>query len=449
MIVEPAIPPDSNARSDNGRVVWFDMTALFAFYLDNGSVTGIQRVEIMLLLELYSIAYGTESVQAGSKTSDHIRSCYFDQIANAYREAPFRTLNKRLRTFLAGKHKRSSGLSKALISLIPKPVRPERFLDKSLSNLSDPICRFQVDDVVVVLGAVWFRPPYVDSLLRTCTTYRLRLCIFMHDLIPVRFPEWFSPAYVNEMTSILDAVLQRAELVLSNSQHTAQDVRQYCEERNLPRHMPKVLRFGDEILLPEGNIGTKAKRRIAGYTNPGFVLMVGSIGIRKNQALLIKVWERLYRTHGQSTPYLVLIGKYVGRSNIGNLSSGATNCRIIHVPDCNDLELAEFYRCCAFTMFPSLAEGWGLPVAESLSCGKICIASDRAAIPEVGRDLVEYCGPNDVDRCYQLTERYFFDLKLRTDAEKRIIVQYRKTKWSETTRNMICAITDVTSQPSN
>ena len=63
-----------------------------------------------------------------------------------------------------------------------------------------------------------------------------------------------------------------------------------------------------------------------------------------------------------------------------------------------DVELALLYRKCLLTMFPSLAEGWGLPVGESLAYGKICIASRAGAIPEVGGELVDYVDPYDASR---------------------------------------------------
>ena len=59
----------------------------------------------------------------------------------------------------------------------------------------------------------------------------------------------------------------------------------------------------------------------------------------------------------------------------------------------NDAELRALYENCEFFVYPSLYEGWGLPVAEALAFGKFVLASDRGSIPEVGGDLVEYIDP--------------------------------------------------------
>ena len=72
-------------------------------------------------------------------------------------------------------------------------------------------------------------------------------------------------------------------------------------------------------------------------------------------------------------------------------------------------ELRQAYRSCLFTVFPSLCEGWGLPVAESLVQGKFCVASNCTSIPEVGGDLIDYFDPTDDDDALAKIERVLLD----------------------------------------
>src|SRR5262249_12980006 len=152
------------------------------------------------------------------------------------------------------------GLSKALISMIPKPLRPKRFFDTQIANAFDTPCAFQPGDVFTVLGATWFRPSYVDCIVTVCETHRMRLCVLVHDLIPIRFPAWFPAAFVKQMKHLWDILLDRADLLLANSSHTAEDVARYCGERNLRRHAPSILRFGDDLRPPEGGDGGPGTR---------------------------------------------------------------------------------------------------------------------------------------------------------------------------------------------
>ncbi|MDT8349839.1 glycosyltransferase, partial [Roseomonas mucosa] len=66
------------------------------------------------------------------------------------------------------------------------------------------------------------------------------------------------------------------------------------------------------------------------------------------------------------------------------------------VRDPSDEELLALYRGCRFTLFPSLFEGWGLPVSESLALGRPCIASNRTSLPEAGGALARYFDPDDL-----------------------------------------------------
>src|SRR6185369_13238514 len=417
------------------RAIWFDITDLFEFYSANISVTGIQRVEIMLLLELIDRARSI-----GTRLStEALRVCYFDPEAKRWREAPLESLKKRLEAFLHGKHRRSSGIAKAFISVIPKRVRPARFFDAPLLSRTSQVCDFQKDDVLVVLGAIWFRPHYLERVVDTCRAFQLRLSILVHDLIPIRFRQWFSDEWVGAMTQLWDTALRQADLLLANSQHTAADVIRFCEERGLPQHSPVVVRFGDSIPLLEGGVGRNFRRALRHYSKPGFVLSVGSIDPRKNQSLLLKVWERLYSAHGSETPYLVLLGKFVADQDSRALKNDVDD-RIIHIANASDRELGELYRACTFTIFPSFAEGWGLPVAKSLACGKVCAASNATAIPEVGKDVLEYFDPNDLEACYRLVERLFYDNRFRAEAERRIQSGYKRTRWSETLEELLHAV---------
>jgi glycosyltransferase involved in cell wall biosynthesis len=80
---------------------------------------------------------------------------------------------------------------------------------------------------------------------------------------------------------------------------------------------------------------------------------------------------------------------------------------------------------CLLTIFPSLAEGWGLPVAESLAHGKFCVASNRTSIPEVGGDLIDYFDPADEDQVVAKIERVLFEPGYLAAREARLRTEYR------------------------
>ena len=97
----------------------------------------------------------------------------------------------------------------------------------------------------------------------------------------------------------------------------------------------------------------------------------------------------------------------------------------------SDTELRQAYRSCLFTIFPSLCEGWGLPIAESLVQGKFCVASNRTSIPEVGGDFVDYFDPTNDDDALAKIERLLFDPAYLAAREARLQAEYRPRSWAD------------------
>jgi glycosyltransferase involved in cell wall biosynthesis len=69
--------------------------------------------------------------------------------------------------------------------------------------------------------------------------------------------------------------------------------------------------------------------------------------------------------------------------------------KIILKSDVSDEELDALYDKCMFTIYPSLYEGWGLPISESLGKGKLCVCSNTSSMPEAGREFALYIDPTN------------------------------------------------------
>jgi glycosyltransferase involved in cell wall biosynthesis len=88
------------------------------------------------------------------------------------------------------------------------------------------------------------------------------------------------------------------------------------------------------------------------------------------------------------------------------------------------------YRECLFTVYPSFEEGWGLPVAESLRHGKVCISSSRGALSEIS-PLVILLDPIDVCLWRDAIQTHIANASLRADAEARIRRSFVPTTWEQ------------------
>jgi len=186
--------------------------------------------------------------------------------------------------------------------------------------------------------------------------------------------------------------------------------------------------------------GTAGTERAINFP-PRFVLFVSTIEIRKNHRLLVRVWQRLLERHGaDAVPVLVFVGQ-VGWLVDDLLAELATSHylggKIAHMPGLSDAELRQAYQSCLFTVFPSLSEGWGLPVAESLVRGKFCVASNATSIPEVGGDFIDYFDPTDDDDALAKIERVLLEPGYLAAREARLRAEYRPRTWADCAHQLI------------
>ncbi len=129
------------------------------------------------------------------------------------------------------------------------------------------------------------------------------------------------------------------------------------------------------------------------------VLCVSSIGLRKNQVALLRVWRGFtmslaMRCRASSLP---AASSTRCRSRRFWRMTADVGGKVAFVGPVTDAELTWLYRACDFTVFPSLNEGWGLPVGESLWMGKPCLSSSLSSLPEVGGEYAVYFDPRDED----------------------------------------------------
>ena len=128
-----------------------------------------------------------------------------------------------------------------------------------------------------------------------------------------------------------------------------------------------------------------------------YFLCVGTIEPRKNHALLFDVWRDLAARMGERTPRLVIVGQS-GPMSGAILDPAAEQQLAPHVElleKCPDRDLADLMGNASGLLFPSLAEGFGLPLVEALQMGTPAIASDIPIFREIGQGIPTFLGVED------------------------------------------------------
>src|SRR5262249_37824051 len=125
---------------------------------------------------------------------------------------------------------------------------------------------------------------------------------------------------------------------------------------------------------------------------PYFVCL-GTIEARKNQSLLIRVWEKLVQNLGDNAPRLVMIGRPGWHYNKTKKLLAKVDPKtrfIIESPGLSDNDAIYLMQRARALLFPTLAEGFGLPVGEALVLHVPVLCSDLGELREVGRNVPDY-----------------------------------------------------------
>jgi glycosyltransferase involved in cell wall biosynthesis len=302
---------------------------------------------------------------------------------------------------------------------------------------------FEAGDLLVVLGGAWIRnPAYINDLWALKCAKEVTLVSTVYDVIQHKYQSLFPQGVGDEFGRHCQRLLQISDLVLTCSRRSARDIVDFCLQGKVPIPPIKVFRLGDEAASIDPQARLQSDLLAPLQPQPRFVLYVSSIDVRKNHRLLFELWRRLITDHGGNTPTLVLVGRvgWRGEEAMDLLSSDPVlQTRVVILQGVNDKTLDWLYQNCMFTVYPSLYEGWGLPVAESLRHGKVCIASDGGSLPEVAPGIVDYVNPLDFMGWYRALVQYCFSpgvLALRAERAR----AYVPTEWRAVAREVLSLI---------
>jgi glycosyltransferase involved in cell wall biosynthesis len=294
------------------------------------------------------------------------------------------------------------------------------------------------DDMLLIAGTGWTDPHAVARVAAAKARCGVQVALLVYDIVPLRRPEWFNPITTARFREWLDGMLALSERLLAISVATAQDLAAYRRECGLPDRVVHPVRLGDGFSDQEAENAADP-----GIDGP-YALFVSTIEIRKNHALLVDVWRRLIaRLGADQVPALVFAGRegeLTGDLLAKLRTHGGLDGKIILRHTASDADIAALYSGCAFTLFPSLYEGWGLPVTESLVFGKPCFASSATSIPEAGGRLARYFDPLDPDDATRQIERLLQDPVGLAAWQAEITRDFRPVPWRHTAETMLAGL---------
>lgn len=285
-------------------------------------------------------------------------------------------------------------------------------------------------DMLVVLWGEWADETYRLNLV-TAKEAGILLVNVVYDMLPVLTPQ-YSGHSTQAMFDYYSEVIPLSDLVLAISESTKRDLTKWLKGRKLSVPAIETFRLGDDFALSEPEKPHDEVFLRNFKKNSTFILCVGTIEARKNHTLLYYTYK-LAAERGEELPMLVVVGRRGWKTDdifdIMSTDPEMTD-KIIFLQGTSDEELSWLYRNCAFTIYASFYEGWGLPIAESIAYGKPCLSSNTSSMPEVAGDLVGYFSPFSSEECLEQIKKLL--VKKELDAAISRIRNYKTTSWDTT-----------------
>ncbi len=260
--------------------------------------------------------------------------------------------------------------------------------------------------------------------------------IFVHDLAfrirPAEVP-WQQRAY---MGAVLGPALRSAAAVLVPSESTKRDL---LDHYRLPDLEFRV------AVIPEGVPSQVPAGPLPEGLEPGFILAVGTIEPRKNYSRLLAAFRRLRGRDGAPTdghpqvPQLVIAGR-PGWAYGDTLQRIAAEPGVRYLGHVDEPTLSALYESASVLAFPSLYEGFGLPLLEAMSRGKPAVVGTAGSLPELAMGAAITVRPDDVDAIAGALERLLADAGLRQklgDEGRRRAAGYTWTRAAELTLEVL------------
>lgn len=419
---------------DTGKL-WIDLTMLLTW---PGQLTGIQRVEYNLAVrfsenpntrfcvfdkdnrrlieyDFKHIAYKINQLQLHNQ--QHIIESVVDN-ANHYGRA-LRFIKKS---------------SKIVVRVLPNRSKAylhdkyHRWQIKQSPTSAQPKAQIKQSDTLLILSGDWSDGVFSSVVNELRSDVECKVLQVVYDMLPVVQPAFFVPYMSEQFSNYMESIFKISDGILAISESTKRDIELFQKAKKLPNCPIKVFRLGEDF------VDMKHEKPQLPIEPGKFLLSVGTVEARKNHLALYYMVREAIRSN-IDLPTIVVAGKQgwlVDNFLYLVKNDPVISQKIIFLHGGTDRELAWLFKNCLFTLYPSFYEGWGLPIAESLFYGKLCLASGTSSMPEIAGDLIDYYSPNNPGEMLECTAKYLNNPKRLKDKEEKIKEKYTSTSWDAT-----------------
>jgi glycosyltransferase involved in cell wall biosynthesis len=339
--------------------------------------------------------------------------------------------------------RRGQGTGCPLPGRLVNPRIPDRVLLSAWRRFHWPPVDALIGPVDVFHTSDWVHPPQRRGV--SVAT--------INDLGPLVHPEWYPPDVASIHRCKDQAAAERAALIITISEFTR---REFLGAFDVDPGRVRAVPLGvSPAFRPREPGRAAATARRLGLTLP-FVLYVGTREPRKNVTGLIDIFGRMRERRpdlalaivgmrpDREAAYVHGVGRWAGQEiaeGIHRRDLGQSVCVVgfVSLP-----ELIDLYSAAAVLVYPTLYEGFGLPVLEAMACGLPVVASDRSALPEVVGDAGILSDPDDPDTFASDAVRVLEDPAMRDRCRTRGLARAARFTWDAMARRTLAIYQEAT-----
>ena len=306
---------------------------------------------------------------------------------------------------------------------------PERFCVKSFDA---PIYSLQEQiayPFILPKYKLWHAPHYNVPVLKG----NAKLVVTIHDLIHWIFRDRYSKAKQFYAKFMLKKAINSSDHIIAVSNHTKNDIMKYFDA---PEEKISVIyeSVGNSFIeLAPDLLETKFKKIQQKYSlPPAFFLYVGLIKPHKNVMWLLRIFDELKKNKRLDASLVI-----VGKDPEGKLNNSPYKKNFVFLNNIEKDEIVTLYNYAIALIHPSLYEGFGLTLLESMACGTPVIATKSASIPEVVGDaamLVDSSSDSDMMNAIAMLEK---NAKMRFDLTEKGLKRIKYFSWKKTAQKTI------------
>ncbi len=270
------------------------------------------------------------------------------------------------------------------------------------------------------------------SPTNTGPVYHKKQVLTLHDIADQLYPEWFSTKYVTWRRVILPRLLSNVRGIITVSEYSRQTILDRFPEAS---GKVKVIYNGvrtDHFYPRSPESAEKVKRKF--NLQKPFVVTVGSLDPRKNINGLLKAWNTL-PSYIRSELDLVIAGAAADKFRFQIEENLDPSVRFLGYVDYE--VLPDLYSSAEFFVYPSLFEGFGLPILEAMACKSPVITSCTTSLAEIASDSAYTVEPDKPEEIGKAIEKFYESEEIRETYAAKGYDKANMFTWSDSAQKTI------------